>query len=99
MGPVRIRLPHRQFGVGPASLAVRPQSVAIGHTTQDGAGLSGRIAKAAYLGSHMEYTVVIDGVADNVFVVDGNVQTPFPVGSSVGVAIHRDGAVLVAERD
>jgi len=60
-----------------------------------GGGLIGRIAKAAYLGDHMEYQVAVDGLAKELFVIDANVAAPLDTGASVGIVLDAAGAALV----
>jgi ABC-type Fe3+ transport system substrate-binding protein len=77
---------------GPAELAIRPRAVRLGVDTGE---LAGRIAKAAYLGDHMEYQVAVDGLAKELFVIDANVAAPLDVGVRVGIVLDADGAALV----
>jgi iron(III) transport system ATP-binding protein len=63
--------------------------------TVHGDGLTGRIAKAAYLGDHMEYQVTVDGLAKELFVIDANVAAPRTTGAQVGIVLDADGATLV----
>ena len=60
-----------------------------------GGGLDGHIAKAAYLGDHMEYQVAVDGLAKGLFVIDANVAVPLEVGACVGIVLDAAGAALV----
>jgi len=48
---------------------------------------AGQVRKATYLGSHVEYEVAIEGVADEVLVVMRDVARPLSAGDAVGVAI------------
>ena len=52
-----------------------------------GDGLTGRIAKAAYLGDHMEYQVAVDGMAKELFVIDTNVAAPRTTAGAFQVGI------------
>jgi iron(III) transport system ATP-binding protein len=92
LGPALIVLPHHDVPPGPAELAIRPRAVRLGPA---GGGLIGRIAKAAYLGDHMEYQVAVDGLAKDLFVIDANVATPLGTGASVGIVLDAAGAALV----
>jgi iron(III) transport system ATP-binding protein len=91
LGGVTLSLPHRGAQDGPAELAVRPHSVQLGASD----GLPGKIAKAAYLGSHMEYEVAIEGVAEEVFVIGLDVATPYAAGQAVSVAFDPAGLAVV----
>jgi iron(III) transport system ATP-binding protein len=92
LGPALIVLPHHDVPPGPAELAIRPRAVRLGPA---GGGLIGRIAKAAYLGDHMEYQVAVDGLAKELFVIDANVAAPLDTGASVGIVLDAAGAALV----
>ena len=91
VGKVRLKLPRRGVAAGPAKIATRPTSLRL--LPAGGAGIPGRILKAAYLGGHMEYTVATDG--GDRFVIDENVRTPFVAGSDVTVAFADHGVTLV----
>jgi iron(III) transport system ATP-binding protein len=91
-----LRLPHRDLPIGPALLAVRPQAVGIQARQPHSTGLTGRIGKSAYLGSHMEYEVTIDGMAGDIFVINNNVLEPIPPCAEVNIAIAPGGAALVS---
>jgi iron(III) transport system ATP-binding protein len=58
-----------------------------------GAGLDGTVLKAAYLGSHMEYTV--DSAIGDLFVVDPRVANPLPVGARVAIGLDDHGVAVV----
>ena len=55
--------------------------------------IPGQIAKAAYLGTHMEYSVATE--LGELFVVDRNVMRPLPVGGSVWVDLADHGVTVV----
>ena len=57
VGGVELHLPHRGAAPGRVKVAVRPESLRLSAAPPAGPALEGRIAKAAYLGTHMEYTV------------------------------------------
>ena len=92
---ITLQLPRRDLPLGPALLAVRPQAIGIRARQGDSAGLIGRIAKSAYLGSHMEYEVTMASVGVDVFVINGNVLVPLPPGAEVDITIAPGGAALV----
>jgi iron(III) transport system ATP-binding protein len=76
----------------PAELAIRPRAVRL---TAHSDGLTGKIAKAAYLGDLMEYQVTVDGLAKELFVIDADVAAPRTAGAQVGIVLDACGAVLV----
>ena len=91
LGALTLIVPHLGANDGPAELAVRPQAVHLGRTP----GIAARIAKAAYLGSHMEYDVTIDGLAGPIFVMDPDVAHPRTPGSVVTLALDPAGITVV----
>jgi iron(III) transport system ATP-binding protein len=93
VGPATLRLRRRGAGAGPAKIAVRPESLLL--VPAGGAGtLSGTILKAAYLGTHMEYTVRTE--LGDLFAIDRAVLEPKPVGTRVSLAFADHGVTLVS---
>jgi len=52
--------------------------------------------KAAYLGSHMEYWVSVEGLPKELFAVCQEVHRPLAAGDPVAVTVALSGAALVA---
>ncbi len=75
--------------VGPALLAIRPHAISWGDA------LPGTIAKAAYLGSHMEYEIAVPGLAEPLFAIIHDVTRPRPVGDQVRLGFDPAGLALV----
>ena len=90
-----LRLPHRGQPPGPAELAVRPQAFRLRCGAPEGGEIGGTIRKAAYLGSHMEYELALDGIAGEMFVIDRDVAAPHPVDTRVAVAVDASGAAII----
>ena len=57
IGTIDKRLRHRGAGAGAAKVAIRPESLRLSEARPNGPALEATLAKAAYLGTHMEYTV------------------------------------------
>jgi iron(III) transport system ATP-binding protein len=93
VGGVELQLPHRGATVGPVKVAIRPESLVLSSEPPAGLALEGRIAKAAYLGTHMEYTVSTP--VGDLFVVDRTVMHPTPAGTPVWVAFEDHGVTVV----
>ena len=93
VGGIELRLPHRGAGVGPVKVAVRPESLRLSAAPPPGPALEGRVAKAAYLGTHMEYTVSTP--VGELFVVDRVVARPAPAGTPVWVSFEDHGVTVV----
>jgi iron(III) transport system ATP-binding protein len=85
-------LPSTLQGSGDVLLAIRPQAFVFG------AGpLSGEVVKASYLGSHMEYDIRLDGLADELFAIGADVTAPFRAGMRVAVGLDPLGVAIVPE--
>jgi iron(III) transport system ATP-binding protein len=93
VGGVELELPHRGAAPGPVKVAIRPESLVLSPAPPAGPALEGRIAKAAYLGTHMEYTVSTP--VGDLFVVDRTVMRPAPAGTPVWVAFEGHGVTVV----
>ena len=72
-------------------MAIRPESVVL--RTENSSGLRGTIRKAAYLGTHMEYTV--EAPIGSLFVVDRDVARPIPAGTECWISLANHGVALV----
>jgi iron(III) transport system ATP-binding protein len=93
VGEVELELPHRGAAPGPIKVAIRPESLVLSPSPPGGPALSGRIAKAAYLGTHMEYTVSTP--VGDLFVVDRTVMRPAPAGTPVWLVFEEHGVTVV----
>jgi iron(III) transport system ATP-binding protein len=80
---------------GPGQLAIRPQAFRLRDGEPKAAEIGARIGKVAYLGSHMEYGLALDGLAEEIFVIAGNVSNPHAAGDRVAVSIDPAGAALI----
>jgi iron(III) transport system ATP-binding protein len=94
LGPIALRLPHRGVAVGPVELAIRPQALLLGGD-DGGDSLHCRVAKAAYLGSHMEYWVAAEGLAKELFVIAPDVTAPLAAGQEVSIRLAPHGVAVV----
>jgi iron(III) transport system ATP-binding protein len=92
---LELRLPMRGTATGPGEVAVRPQSFGLRVGGPHAGEIGGTIGKVAYLGSHMEYGLTLDGLPDEVFVIAGNVSSPHAISDRVGVSIDPAGAALI----
>jgi iron(III) transport system ATP-binding protein len=99
LGALRLVMPHASLADGgmadgAALLAIRPHAIRLSATASTG-GLAGSVAKAAYLGSHMEYDVEIDGQETRLFVVAGDVDAPLAVGTRIRASMDPAGLALI----
>ncbi len=91
IGGLAVEVAHRGAADGEVEVAIRPQAVRLG-------GAGGRqaiIAKAAYLGSHMEYDVAVPGLAAPLFVISADVATPLVAGTEVSIALDPAGVTVL----
>jgi len=95
LGPLLLTVPHRGVANGKAELSIRPHSLLL---ARGGGGLEGRIARAAYLGSHTEYWVAVAGIDSELFAVAPDVEHPFAPGDAVAVTLAPAGIALVPQR-
>jgi iron(III) transport system ATP-binding protein len=91
LGGLEIELNHRGAAPGPVRVAIRPESILL--SRQASSGLRGTVRKAAYLGTHMEYTV--ETPIGQLFVVDRDVAHPIPAGTDVAIQLSDHGVALV----
>jgi iron(III) transport system ATP-binding protein len=82
---------------GAAELSIRPQSLLLAPGAAVVGALPGRITKAAYLGSHMEYWVVAEGLTRELFVIAPEVVTPFVPGADVAITLAPSGVAVVPQ--
>ena len=69
LGPLLLTLPHHGAIDGAPELSVRPQALLLAPAAGQSDALIARVSKAAYLGSHMEYWVAVEGVSKELFVI------------------------------
>jgi iron(III) transport system ATP-binding protein len=93
IGDVEATLPHRGAGPGPIKVSIRPESLLVVPEAPGRPALKGSVAKAAYLGTHMEYTVTT--ALGDLFVVDRAVTRPIPVGSPVWMELGDHGVTVI----
>ena len=93
IGTIDKRLRHRGAGAGAAKVAIRPESLRLSEARPNGPALEATLAKAAYLGTHMEYTVKT--AIGDLFVVDRAVERSLPVGSPLFVTLAEHGVTVI----
>jgi iron(III) transport system ATP-binding protein len=90
LGSLELELEHRGIAPGTVRVAIRPESIRL---SKESSSLQGKVVKAAYLGTHMEYTV--EAPIGQLFVVDRDVSRPIPPGTEVSIALSDHGVALV----
>jgi iron(III) transport system ATP-binding protein len=93
VGDMETRLAARGAAPGPVKVSVRPESLRLATEVPGRPAIKGSVAKAAYLGTHMEYTVAT--ALGELFVVDRAVTRPVPVGSPVWLELADHGVTVI----
>lgn len=97
LGKLSLILPSRGLPVGKAKLAVRPNRVRLSKASksaENAVSLVGRIDKAIYVGSNMEYQVSTN--YGNWFAISDEVDQPFLADEQVNVTFTKHGPVLLS---
>lgn len=95
LGTLELQVQNRGMAAGEAELSVRPQAFRLRPGAPEAGEIAGTIRKAAYLGSHMEYGLTLDGIDTEIFVIDGNVAAPHALDTRVAVAIDPAGVAII----
>jgi iron(III) transport system ATP-binding protein len=95
LGTLELQVQNRGMAAGKAEMSVRPQAFRLRAGAPEAGEIAGTIGKAAYLGSHMEYGLTLDGVDTEIFVIDGDVAAPHAPGMRVGVSIDPAGVAII----
>ncbi|MBI3451258.1 MAG: ABC transporter ATP-binding protein [Rhodospirillales bacterium] len=93
VGNIDLDLPHRGAPPGVAKVAARPESLLLSAACPPRPALAGIVAKAAYLGTHMEYTVTT--ALGDLFVVDRSVMRPLTPGAAAWIEFADHGVTVV----
>jgi iron(III) transport system ATP-binding protein len=92
---LEFRLRGRGAKAGPVKIAVRPEAIVLEREKPAHPTVPVRISKAAYLGTHMEYTV--SSPIGALFVVDRAVDRPLAVGADVWAGFAQHGVTVVPD--
>jgi iron(III) transport system ATP-binding protein len=91
LGPLRLRLPHRHQPIGAVVVAIRPEAFVLG---PEGSGpLAATVAKAAYLGAAVEYTLSTE--LGDLLVIDRDARTPLKPGDPASLTLVDHGVMIV----
>jgi iron(III) transport system ATP-binding protein len=80
---------------GRVTIAVRPEAILLQRDKPATPALAVRVSKAAYLGTHMEYTV--SSPLGALFVVDRAVDRPLPVSTDAWASFAHHGVTVVPD--
>ncbi|WP_419897235.1 ABC transporter ATP-binding protein [Roseomonas sp. USHLN139] len=94
LGEARLVLPHHGCVDGPVEVALRPEAVRLLPAGMPGAAMQGRVAKAAYLGGIMEYS--IETPLGAVFATGPVGEARLAVGAAVGLGLADRGIAVLA---
>jgi iron(III) transport system ATP-binding protein len=94
LGVVQQQVRARGAKIGEVKIAIRPEAISLSSTQPADAALQCRVDKAAYLGSHMEYTV--ESGIGRLFVIDRNVQAPHAPGATVWATLPAHSLLIIA---
>ena len=78
---------------GEATIAVRPEAITVEAAPGPAGSLAGTIAKASYLGTHMEYS--IDPSAGSLFATCPRVARPLGAGTPVALLLAARRVIVV----
>ena len=93
LGEATIDLADTTAPDGEVDVAVRPEAITVETAPGPAGSLPGRIAKASYLGTHMEYS--IDTAAGGLFATCPRVDRPLAAGDAVGLVLAPRGVLLL----
>jgi iron(III) transport system ATP-binding protein len=94
---IEVMLPHRNAPPGPVKLAIHPEAIQLRRERPAGPTLPARIVKAAYLGTHMEYTV--QSGLGILFVLDSATSDPYPLGCELWLNLPGAGLTILHDRE
>jgi len=90
---LELSLPHRGTPPGPVKVAIRPDALLLSKNLPPVPSLQAHVTKAAYLGTHMEYTV--ECVLGSLFVVERTTSEPHPLGAEVWISLAENGITVL----
>jgi iron(III) transport system ATP-binding protein len=90
-----LQLPHRGQGPGPVKMAVRPDAIILSDRSSPAPHIEGRVVKASYLGTHVEYDV--ESPAGPLFVVAYGAKTALKAGTDVAITFADRGICIVPD--
>jgi iron(III) transport system ATP-binding protein len=88
-----VEVASRAAREGAATVAVRPEAISVELAPGPSGALPGVIAKANYLGTHMEYS--IDTEAGMLFATCPRVERPLAAGDQVALVLAPRGVIIV----
>jgi iron(III) transport system ATP-binding protein len=93
LGPASFDIDNTVARDGEATVAVRPEAITVGTAPGPAGSLPGAIAKASYVGTHMEYSIDTD--AGTLFAICPKVERPLKAGDKVALVLAARGIIVV----
>lgn len=95
LGDLEVEIPDSTAVDGNVTVAVRPEAISVDVAPGHAGALAGTIAKASYLGTHMEYS--IDTAAGALFATCPKVDRPLNAGTAVALSLASRGVIIVGD--
>jgi iron(III) transport system ATP-binding protein len=95
VGDADIIMPTGGAKAGETDIAVRPETITVDTAPGPKGSLPGRVVKATYVGTHMEYTV--ETAAGTLFAICPKVERPQAIGDQVALTLAPRGILIVGE--
>ena len=93
LGGAEIVVPDTVAAEGEVTVAVRPEAISVEMPPGPANALPGAIAKASYLGTHMEYSIETE--AGILFATCPRVERPPAVGDKVALVLASRGVITI----
>ena len=93
LGPLALDLPRRSAVRGRVTLAIRPDAVVLHRIAPASDGLEARVAKASYLGKHVEYTLATP--VGELLAIDRRSAAPLGSGTQVWITFALHGVTII----
>lgn len=93
LGETEIEVANTSAAEGEAKVAVRPEAITVEAAPGPAGALPGTVAKASYLGTHMEYS--IETAAGVLFATCPRVERPLHPGDKVALVLAPRGVIVV----
>jgi iron(III) transport system ATP-binding protein len=93
LGGAELDIENATAADGEVTVAIRPEAIVVEPAPGPSGALPGRIAKASYLGTHMEYS--IDTAAGQLFATCPRVERPLAVDANVALLLATRGVIVV----
>jgi iron(III) transport system ATP-binding protein len=96
LGTSELVLADTSCADGEVTIAIRPEAISVETAPGPAGALAGAVAKASYLGTHMEYS--IDTAAGTLFATCPRVERPLGVGTDVALVLAPRGVIIIDSR-